>query len=322
MRLFFVVLIWLIFSLSFGACSPLQAIDSMDLSSDEFVGAMSSTTNIEISQKRGERYLERYDAPSTQQRGARKYDRSFPDIDNQQVERWLQYYSQGNGRENMKVYLARSRRYMSLMSGIMTDCQLPTGLVYMAMAESGFSAWAKSPKGAGGYWQFIPATAQRYGLTIDAQVDERRDFVLSTEAACRYLVDLYDMFGDWSLAMAGYNCGENRVARAISQHKSRNFWYLSNKAALPRETRNYVPKIIAMRRIALNPQDYGFSEQSWQEPLSYDLVSITQSMRLSHIAAQLNVSVDELKRLNPKFNTDHIHVDSRELYIRVPPSSI
>lgn len=321
MRLFFVVLSLLIFSLNFGACSPLQAVDPVDLRSDEFVGVLSSENAIEGSQPRGDRYLERYSAPSTEQRTSR-YDRLFPDTDNQQVERWVKYYSQGNGRENMKVYLARSHRYMNLMSGIMTDCQLPTGLVYMAMAESGFSAWAKSPKGAYGYWQFIPATARRYGLTIDSHIDERRDFVLSTEAACRYLVDLYDMFGDWSLAMAGYNCGENRVARAVSQHQSRNFWYLSNQGALPRETRNYVPKIIAMRRIALNPEDYGFSELSWQTPLSYDLVSINQSMRLSRIAEQLNVDVDELKRLNPKFTTDHIIVNNRELYIRVPPSSI
>ena len=319
MRLFFAVFSLPVLLAAFGACAPLQVVDTVDLHSDEFTGALSAVDDGDSSYK-GNRYLERYGTqdPSQRRVAKNKNYRPFPDTGNQIVAKWLRYYSQGKGRESMKVFLARSRRYMSLMSGIMTDCSLPVDLVYMAMVESGFSAWAKSPKGAVGYWQFIPATAQRYGLIIDSYVDERRDFVLSTEAACRYLSDLYNMFGDWSLAMAGYNCGENRVARAVKQHKSRNFWYLSKQRALPRETRSYVPKIIAMRRIALNPGKYGFSRLPWQRPLDYDLISISQSMKMSHIAEHLNVGIKDLKRLNPKFKTDHIPVKGGELYIRVP----
>ena len=181
---------------------------------------------------------------------------------NENVEVWIKYF-QGRGRPHMERYLARSTRYEALMKKVLRDNKLPEDLFYIALIESGFTSNARSTASAVGYWQFIRGTGKRYKLDINKMIDERRDPVLATQAAAEYFKDLYKIFDSWYLSMAAYNVGEGRVLRAVKKYKTRDFWQLSkNKHALPKETDNYVPKYIAAKLIAKNPDKYGIFVRS------------------------------------------------------------
>ena len=193
--------------------------------------------------------------------------------DNEQVDKWVNYF-QTMGRDRMETYLSRSTRYIPMMKNVLREYRLPEDLVYVAMIESGFSPNAHSFANAVGYWQFIESTGKRHGLKVNSYVDERRDPVLSTRAAAEYFKDLYGAFGSWHLALASYNTGEYRVSRSVMRYYTRDFWYLSSKRSLPRETVNYVPKFIAAVRISKNPKKYGFDKIDYQVPLEYDTVKL------------------------------------------------
>ena len=288
------------------SCAPLQIANPVYINSNKFIG-------FSLNQEK-----EPASSHVKDQKRKLAYYKAFPTDNNQYVRKWLIYFSEGPGRETMKRYLERSRRYVDFMGDIFKDEGIPMELVYMAMAESGFYPYAKSPAGAVGYWQFIKSTGQMYGLRMDYYIDDRQDFVLSTQAAGKYLKSLYGIFEDWRLSMAAYNCGESRVAHAVKSYSSKNFWYLAENKALPPETRNYVPKVMAMKKIALKPNVYGFSDLNYKKPLKYNLVSFDGSSSLSHISKQLGVSYEELKALNPKFKTDIIPMKGQKSYIRVP----
>ena len=242
----------------------------------------------------------------------------FPMDYNVQVKKWLEYFSNGKGKISMKRYLERSNRYLIYMGDILNSKGLPRQLVYMSMNESGFSPYAKSSANAVGYWQFIKATGQFYDLQINQYIDERRDFSLSTQAAGNYLKDLYLEFQDWRLSMAAYNCGAQCVRNAIKKERNKNFWHLASKKALPSETREYVPKIIAMARITLNPEIHGFYNLNYQKPLNYQLISIEENASLSRISNYFKIPHNEIKSLNPKFKTDRVPTGFG-LQLRVPP---
>ena len=242
----------------------------------------------------------------------------FPMDYNGYIKKWLNHYSKGDGYNTMRRYLERSNRYLNYMGDIFTKQGLPKELVYVSMAESGFWPYAKSTANAVGYWQFIRTTGQSYNLQIDPYVDDRQDFFSSTKAASEYLKDLYAVFKDWRLSMAAYNCGEACVKNAIRKHNSKNFWYLVSEKALPEETREHVPKIIAMARISLDPEAHGFYDLSYRQPLDYQLVSIQRDSSLSSIANYLRVPYQEIKSLNPKFKTDRVPAYDDGSYIRIP----
>ena len=237
---------------------------------------------------------------------------SHPDVD-----KWIQYFT-GRGKDQMKLYLERSSRYIPLMKSILKENNLPVNLVYVALIESGFSPKALSRSNAVGYWQFIYGTGKRYGLRIDGYVDERRDPVLSTRAAANYFKDLFSLFGSWPLALAGYNAGEYRVNRAVLKHYNRDFWFLSLKKALPRETRNYIPKLIASILISKNPQKYGFSNVNYQDPINFDLVEIKKPISLVKLAKQMNISKKTLKLLNPMYKGQYVPVYEGKTVLRIP----
>lgn len=160
---------------------------------------------------------------------------------------------------NFRASLARSRQYLPMIRQVFRRQGLPQDLVYLPLIESGFNPKARSPKEAVGLWQFIAATARRYGLKVDGEVDERCHPEKSTQAAARYLEDLYHQFGCWYLAAAGYNAGEKRVEGVVHRHGTKDFWTMAGSRWLPQETCNYVPQLIAATLIAKSPQKYGLS---------------------------------------------------------------
>lgn len=237
---------------------------------------------------------------------------------NHHVNRWIDYF-QGRGSKHMARYLSRSSRYIPMMKQILREEGLPEDLVYIALIESGFNHSALSRANAVGYWQFIRATGKSYGLQINALVDERRDPVRSTQAAAQYFKSLYNLFGDWYLAIASYNVGENRIKRLVMKHQTRDFWDLVRKRGLPRETRDYVPKFLAATMIAKDPARYGFTDIEGAEPLRYVDVEATQPIHLKKLAENMQLSYEEIKSLNMQFRSEYAPLakDARVL-IRVP----
>lgn len=241
---------------------------------------------------------------------------------NPSVNKWIGYF-QNRGRVHMERYLLRSTRYEALMKKVLRDNRLPEDLFYIALIESGFSSHAFSHASAVGYWQFIRGTGKRYNLKINRMVDERRDPVLSTQAAADYYKDLFKRFNSWYLAMAAYNVGEGRVERAVKKYKTRDFWALAKiPRALPRETDDYVPKYIAAKLIAKNPDQYGFEGIDYMPPIEFDHVNFDQPVNLRLMAEKMNINYEDFKALNPKFKGEVAPLDDdRSLGLRIPPGT-
>ena len=224
-------------------------------------------------------------------------ENEIPVVLNERVMHYMVYF-QNQGRRSFGIWLERSGRFIPLMSTILAQRGMPTDLVYLAMIESGFNVKAESHAAAVGPWQFIKPTAIRYGLRVDAWVDERRDPKKSTKAAADYLSDLYAMFQSWELAAAGYNCGEDRVQAAIDKYQINDFWQIS-EYTLPTETKNYVPKLMAALIIAKNPEKYGFVGIDYHEPEYFESVRVPPQKSLNDIARVIGVSHYQLVELNP-----------------------
>lgn len=211
-------------------------------------------------------------------------------------------FFQGRGRKHFVRWLGRSYRYIPMMRQALREEGLPEDTIYLAMIESGFSAMAYSPAKAAGIWQFIEPTGKRYGLQVDFWVDERRDPVKATRAAAKYLKRLYAEFGDWRLAWAGYNAGEGRIRRGRRELGTDDFWEIASGNFLARETRHYVPKLMAAALVAKNLSHFGFdeSEISAAEPLAYDEVELEDATDLEVIARAAGVPLQSVKELNPE----------------------
>jgi membrane-bound lytic murein transglycosylase D len=177
---------------------------------------------------------------------------------NSAIDRWTNYYAvTPGGRRTMTIGIGRSNSYLEMAREEFRKAGVPEDLVWLGFVESVWNPKALSPAAAGGIWQFIPATATDYGLRVESGNDERADPAKQTRAAAIYLHDLYTIFGDWALAMAAYNSGEPRVMGAIVKNGRANFWDLYNKQLLPKETCDYVPKILAAIKVAGQAEDYG-----------------------------------------------------------------
>lgn len=207
---------------------------------------------------------------------------------------------QGRGRRFFQRWLDRSEIFIPIMAPILASYELPSDIVYLAMIESGYSGTATSPAAAAGFWQFMPATGRQYGLRQNRYVDERRDFILATHAAARFLTRLYHKFGDWHLAFASYNAGDGRIGKALKKHRVDNYWDLIEiKGSLAKETKHYVPKLIAAATIAKNPEAYGFERRPPRRPLHWDTIEAPPSTELSVLAREFKLTTKELKSLNP-----------------------
>ncbi len=236
---------------------------------------------------------------------------------NDRVKSWVEFF-QTEGRQSFRKWLERSNRYLPYIQTELEASGMPQDLIYVAMIESGFSPGATSPAQAVGMWQFIRATANRYGMRTNWWLDERRDVHKSTKAAVAYMRDLYKMFGSWYLVAASYNMGEGGVKRLIKKHGSNDFWELADKGALPEETKNYVPKILAAMLIAKAPGLYGFRDLQYHLPLSYEYSDVPGGTKLMNLAAYLGVSGKYLQELNPELIRGYVPPEVRGHRIRIP----
>jgi LysM repeat protein len=241
----------------------------------------------------------------------------IPIVLNDAVNLYIKYFT-GTGRKVFARWLERAKRYVPTIRAILKKNGLPEDLVYLAMIESGFNMKAYSPAKARGPWQFIHETGARYGLKVDFWVDERCDLEKSTAAAGRYLKELFDRFGCWYLAAAGYNAGEHRVERAIERHDTKDFWKLREYKTLPKETQEYVPQLIAAALIAKDPEKYGFADTG--HPPVYELmkVGVPGGVALGRIARTLSLDVGEIKALNPEIVRGITPPNRKEYQITVP----
>ena len=196
--------------------------------------------------------------------------------------------------------LSRGGRYLPAIREAFAAEGLPTELAYVALVESEFRSEAVSGAKAKGFWQFMPATGRRFGLAQDSWVDERSDTEKATRAAAQYLRHLHEVFADWNLALAAYNAGEGTVRRAIRRHGTNDFWELARARALPRETRDYVPRIQAAILMAKAPQRYGFEidPDAPQPPL--DTVQVDGPFALRDVARCTGLDMETLQDLNPE----------------------
>lgn len=235
--------------------------------------------------------------------GVNLKNRNFdiPIVYNDEVEKWVDYFT-GAGRKHFQVYLERKAGIEPVIQPKLKKSGLPQDLIYLAMIESGFSPAAYSHAGASGPWQFMRATGRLYGLQSNWWVDERRDPLKSTDAAIAYLDRLHDEFGDWWLACAAYNSGEAKIRRAIAKLNTREFFEIAeNRKALRRETKDYVPKMMAAAIIGKNAEQFGFEVHPTDTSLiDFEEVSIPKSENLRTIARVANVDRTTIAELNPE----------------------
>lgn len=225
----------------------------------------------------------------------------LPVVYNDEVASWVDYFT-GAGRKHFAVYLERKARMEPVILPKLKEAGLPQDLIYLAMIESGFSTAAASHAGAVGPWQFIRSTGRIFGMKADWWIDERRDPMKSTDAAVEYLGRLHSEFGDWALACAAYNSGEVKIRNAISRLGTRDFWEIArNRRALRRETKDYVPKMMAAAIIGKNPEQFGFrSYEADRSLLEYTEVRIPRAENLRTIARVAGIGRDDLAQLNPE----------------------
>lgn len=212
---------------------------------------------------------------------------------------FINYFSTPKGHEILQHALERGGRYREMIESTLREEGVPQELIYLAQAESGFHPLALSRVGARGMWQFMASRARGYGLQHNLWVDERQDPEKSTRAAAHHLKDLYNQFGDWYLAMAAYNSGPGTVQSAVKRTGYADFWELYKRNVLPKETRNYVPIILAVTIMAKNPAQYGLDNISPEQPVPYDAVKIDYSVDLRLAAQCIDASPATLQDLNP-----------------------
>ncbi len=217
-----------------------------------------------------------------------------------QVAGYIAYFSNSNrGRGVFERAYARSGRYHDMIVSTLKQEGVPQDLIYLAQAESGFHPHAVSRVGARGIWQFMAGRGLGYGLHHNMYVDDRQDPEKSTRAAARHLKDLYNQFGDWYLAMAAYNSGPGTVQAAVKRTGYADFWELYNRNVLPRETKNYVPIILAVTIMTKNPSQYGLDSVMMEKPDDYDTVTLDNPVDLRLVSDCIGATTDVLQDMNP-----------------------
>jgi membrane-bound lytic murein transglycosylase D len=229
---------------------------------------------------------------------AKNISHDLPLTVNDEVLSFLNFFQTPRGRAIVETGLRRAGRYRGMIARVLSEEGVPQDLIYLAQAESAFQPTALSRAGARGMWQFVAYRGQEYGLRHTWWLDERQDPEKATHAAAQHLRDLYKMFGDWYLAMAAYNCGPGNVQKAIERTGYADFWELYRRNVLPRETKNYVPIILALTLIAKDAPHYGIQAEP-ETPVPTDMVKPGRAIDLRLVAETIDVDVETLRTLNP-----------------------
>lgn len=239
---------------------------------------------------------------------------------NNVVQKYIDQYT-GRLRHSVSYILGASNFYIPIFEDALCFYQIPLELKYLPVIESAFNPRARSRVGAMGLWQFMPATGKRYGLAINSLVDERCDPIKASYAAARYLKDLYDIFGDWTLVIAAYNCGPGNINKAI--HRSggeRDFWKIY--PYLPRETRGYVPAFIAANYVMNYYGDHNILPMRASVPANTDTIVVSRDVELDRIANLCNIDIHELKMLNPQYSTNLVPGYKMNCTLRLPQKQL
>ncbi|HEV3374822.1 MAG TPA: transglycosylase SLT domain-containing protein, partial [Candidatus Acidoferrum sp.] len=229
---------------------------------------------------------------------AKNVSHDLPLTVNDVVVSYVNFFQTPRGRAIVENGLRRKGKYQEMIARVLKEEGVPQDLIYLAQAESAFQPLALSRAGARGIWQFVSYRGQQYGLRHTWWVDERQDPEKATRAAAQHLRDLYKMFGDWYLAMAAYNCGPGNVQKGIERTGYADFWELYKRNVLPRETRNYVPIIVALTLIAKDAAHYGIQADP-EAPVPTDVVKPGRAIDLRLVAETIDVDVETLRGLNP-----------------------
>jgi len=229
---------------------------------------------------------------------AKSISHDLPLTVNDTVVSYLNFFQTPRGRAIVENGLRRSGRYQQMISRVLSEEGVPQDLIYLAQAESAFQPLALSRAGARGIWQFVQWRGNEYGLKRSWWVDERLDPEKATRAAAQHLRDLYGLFGDWYLAIAAYNCGPGNVQKGVERTGYADFWELYNRNVLPRETKNYVPIILALTLIAKDAAHYGIAVDP-DQPVESDVVKPGRAIDLRLVAETIDVDVATLRALNP-----------------------
>ncbi|MEY2703814.1 MAG: hypothetical protein RLY43_2453, partial [Bacteroidota bacterium] len=241
---------------------------------------------------------------------------------NQTLENTIKIFLKKRSK-SIERQMAIAEYYFPMFEEHLAKYNVPLEIKYLAIVESALNPKAKSRVGAGGLWQFMPATGKQYKLNVTSYVDDRHDPVKATEAACQYLSNMYAIFGDWSLVLASYNCGPNNVSKAIRRAGGSNdYWEI--RKFLPKETANYVPAFLATMYIYEFKKELGLMPK--KAPVAYfqtDTVAVKRGMTFKQIADLLDVTVDEIEFFNPTFKNNFIPSYENELYfLRLPKDKI
>ncbi|MCK8603670.1 lytic transglycosylase domain-containing protein [Desulfoferrobacter suflitae] len=215
------------------------------------------------------------------------------------IDEWVAHHVEETPK-SFQACLDRARPYVKQAREIFQQQGLPPDLVYVALVESGFSPTAKSPANAVGMWQFISATGKRFGLRQNRWIDERRHPFKAARAAAEYLSFLYDTFQSWPLALAAYNAGEKRVQDALEATGFETFWELAENGSLPKETRDYVPKVLAAIRIINQPERFGFRFDPEECTAACATINVPGGISLAWLSEQVDIEVAELETHNPE----------------------
>ncbi len=237
------------------------------------------------------------------------------------VRRYISSYT-GSHNGVISRVLGMSQYYFPLIEEELLKAGLPIELRALPIIESALQPAATSRAGAAGLWQFMPSTGKSYGLEINSLVDERRDPIRSTQAACRYLKDLYNMYGEWTLAIAAYNCGPGNVNKAIARSggKGGSFWAIYDY--LLRETRGYVPSFIAATYAYTYHRQHGIELTEPPIPLSVDTVHIDRLLHFGQIASTIDLPIETLRLLNPQYRMDIVPATTKTYALVLPQRCI
>ena len=239
---------------------------------------------------------------------------------NDVVRKFIDQYS-GRWRRSVSIMLGASNFYFPLFEEALESYQIPLELKYLPIIESALNPGATSRVGAAGLWQFMIGTGKQYGLEVTSLIDERRDPIKSSYAAAHYLKDLYDIFGDWTLVIASYNCGPQNVSKAIKRAGgSTDYWTIY--PYLPAETRGYVPAFIAANYIMNYYCEHNICPVNTQLPAGTDTIMVNRDVRFEQINELCGVSIEELKALNPQYRTTLIPGESRPMPLRMSAEAI